>query len=138
MQDRYSRYLVNKALEHGIDVSKNGALVNELTSRLSGMSSLRPTKSDLATFAKREGVDVKSDGYKAFLDDVEQNAQRTNDDIMLPIEKVLYFALANAANNVLGYAVLDPSQKAKKALKQIASDLFHNCKSIDACGLDLA
>ena len=61
VQDRYSRYLVNKALEHNLDVSKKGALVDELTSRLSGTSTLRPTKSDLATFAKREGIDVKSD-----------------------------------------------------------------------------
>jgi len=75
VQDRYSRYLVNKALEHNLDVSKKGALVDELTSRLSGTSALRPTKSDLATFAKREGIDIKSDNYKAFLDDIEQNAE---------------------------------------------------------------
>lgn len=136
IQDRYSRYLVNKALEYGLDVSRNGSLVSELASRLSGTSSLRPTKSDLVTFAKREGIDVKSDNYKAFLDDVENNAQQTNSDIMLPIEKVLYFALANAACNVLGYASIDPNPKAKKFLHQIASDMFYNCKSIDDCAFD--
>ena len=71
IQERYSRYLVNKALEHHIDVSKKGAFVDELTSRLSGVSSLRPTKSDLVTFAKREGIDVNSDSYREFLSDVE-------------------------------------------------------------------
>ena len=114
MQDRYSRYLVNKALEHGLDVSKKGAFVDELTSRLSGTSRLRPTKSDLATFAKRESIDIKSDNYKAFLDDIEQSAEATNKDIMSPIENALYFALSNAVNAVLSYIALDPSPKAQK------------------------
>lgn len=60
VQDKYSREIVNKALKHGIDASKNGAFVNELVSRLSGTSSMRPTKSDLMTFAKRENIDCKS------------------------------------------------------------------------------
>ena len=136
VQDRYSRYLVNKALEHGIDVSKNGSLVNELTSRLSGISTLHPTKSDLATFAKREGINTKSDAYKAFLDDIEHNAEQTSKDILLPIENALYFAVANAANGVLGYAALDQSPKAKKLAKQIASELFAICDSIEDCTFD--
>ena len=114
VQDRYSRYLVNKALEHNLDVSKKGALVDELTSRLSGTSTLRPTKSDLATFAKREGIDVKSDDYKAFLDDIEQNAAMTNKDIMSPIENAIYFAVSNIVQALLSYISLDPNPKAKK------------------------
>ena len=70
IEDKYSRYIINKALEHGLDLSKNGQLANELVSRLSG-TSMRPTKSDLVTFAKREGIDCKSDAYKQFLDDIE-------------------------------------------------------------------
>ena len=50
----------------------------------------------------------------------------------------MYFALANAANNVLSYAKLDPSPKAKKAAQQIAAELFAGCKSIDSCSFDLA
>ena len=136
VQDRYSRYLVNKALEHNLDVSKKGALVDELTSRLSGTSALRPTKSDLATFAKREGIDIKSDDYKAFLDDIEQNAERTNSDIMLPIENAIYYAVSNAANIILGYAALDPNPKAKKLAQQIAGNLFAVCNSIEDCTFD--
>ena len=74
IQDRYSRLVINKALEHGLDVSKNGSFVKELVSRLSGLEGTRPTKSDLVTFAKREGIDCGSDCYKSFLDDVEQSA----------------------------------------------------------------
>lgn len=138
VQDRYSRYLVNKALEHGLDVSKKGALVDELTSRLSGTSSLRPTKSDLATFAKREGVDIRSDNYKAFLDDIEQNAAQTNKDIISPIENALYYAVSSAANNVLSYATLDPSPKAKKLAQHVARDLFAVYQSIEDCVFDIS
>ena len=48
--------------------------MKELVSRLSGLEGTRPTKSDLVTFAKREGIDCGSDCYKSFLDDVEQSA----------------------------------------------------------------
>lgn len=136
VQDRYSRYLVNKALEHGLDVSKNGSLVGELTSRLSGTSALRPTKSDLVTFAKREGIDVKSDAYKEFLDDIEEHASQTNADIMLPIENAIYYAMSCAANIVLGYAMLNPDPKAKKLAQQTANGLFAACDSIDDCVFD--
>jgi hypothetical protein len=36
--DRYSRHIVNKALEHGIDVSRNSDFVNTLARRLSQIS----------------------------------------------------------------------------------------------------
>ena len=136
VQDRYSRYLVNKALEHNLDMSKKGALVDELTSRLSGTSTLRPTKSDLATFAKREGIDVKSDDYKAFLDDIEQNAAMTNKDIMSPIENAIYFAVSNIVQALLSYISLDPNPKAKKLAQQTARDLFAACDSIEKCSFD--
>lgn len=58
--DHYSRHLVNKALEHGLDVSRSSDFVNELASRLSNVSGRKPTRSDLATYAKREGLDTKS------------------------------------------------------------------------------
>ena len=136
VQDRYSRYLVNKALEYDLDVSKNGSLVNELTSRLSGTSPLRPTKSDLATFAKREGIDVKSDAYKEFLNDIEEHASQTNADIMLPIENAIYYAMSCAANIVLGYAALNPDPKAKKVAQQVVDGLFAVCSSIEDCQFD--
>ena len=116
IQDRYARSIVNKALEYGLDVSKNGAFVDELAARLSGTSSSRPTKSDLVTFAKREGIDCKSQEYKDFLDDVESSAEQTSKEIIAPIENVMYYALSKAANNVLAMMALDPNPKAKKLL----------------------
>lgn len=133
IEDRYSRYLVNKALEHGIDVSKTGPFIDELVARLSGMSDIFPTKSDIATFAKREKIDANSDSYKAFLDDVESNAAETTASIVSPLEKTIYYVVANAANNILCYASFDQSKEAKKLARTVASQLFDIAQSIEDC-----
>lgn len=137
IQDRYSRSIVNKALEHGLDVSKNGSFVDELASRLSGTSSARPTKSDLITFAKREGINCKSQEYKDFLNDIESSAEQTSNEIIAPIEKLIYYALSKAASNVLAMMALDPNPKTKKLLNQIAFKMFDTCDNIDECGFDI-
>lgn len=118
IQDKYSRYIINKALEHGLDVSRNSAFVNELIARLSGVK-LRPTKSDLVTFAKREGLDCKSDDYKSFLSDIEANALEMSSEIVAPIENVIWYAVAMALKNILGYMAVDPNAKTQKFLDGI-------------------
>lgn len=136
IHDRYARSIVNKALEHNLDVSKNGAFVDELASRLSGTSPSRPTKSDLVTFAKREGIDCKSQDYKDFLDDIESTAEQTSNEIISPVENVIYYGISNAANNVIALMALDPNPKAQKLLSSIASSLFSTCESVNECGFD--
>lgn len=136
IEDKYSRYIINKALEHGLDISKNGQLANELVSRLSG-TTVTPTKSDLVTFAKREGIDCKSDAYKQFLDDIEGTSAQMSHDIISPIEKILCYAISCAANNVIAMMQLDPNPKAQKMLSSIATKLFNSQKSIDECEFDI-
>lgn len=136
IQDKYARCIVNKALEHGIDISKGGAFAAEMASRLSGTSASRPTKSDLVTFAKREGVDCSSQEYKDFLADIESSAEQTSKEIMAPIEDLVYYAVSKAANNVMAAMALDPSPKAKKMLGQVAASLFAAGESIEQCGFD--
>lgn len=136
IQDRYARHIINKALEHGLDVSKNGSFVDELASRLSGTSVARPTKSDLVTFAKREGIDCKSQEYKDFLNDIESAAEQTSQEIIAPIENIIYYGISKAANNIIGLMALDPNPKAQKLLKQIATTLFDVCDDIGMCGFN--
>lgn len=136
VHDRLSRYLINKALEHGLDVSKNGVFVDELASRLSGTSASCPTKSDLVTFAKREGINCNSEAYKNFLNDIEEAAPHISHDIVAPIEKIIYFALARAASNVATLAALDPNPKAKKALLQAQSVIAGADDDIGKCDVD--
>ena len=132
IHDKACRSIINKALQHNLDISKNGQLVNELIARICGTST-RPTKSDLITFAKREGIDYKSDDYKAFLNDVENDQQSIANEIILPIDNLLYFVISKLANNVACLMAIDPNPATKKQLKKIALELFTIADSIDDC-----
>lgn len=95
-----------------MDVSRNSAFVNELVTRLSGTrAKVRPTKSDLMTFAKREGLNCHSDEYKEFLSDIESNADQVSQEIIAPLEDLIYFGVITALRNILGYMALDPNEK---------------------------
>lgn len=97
VDDKYSRHIVNAAMKYGIDVSRDSQFVKSLVRRLAEIAARgKPTKSDLATYAKCDKVDFKSDACREFLADVEQNARQTNDEVLGPI---FGFAktLANAA-----------------------------------------
>ena len=121
--DRYSRHIVNKALEHGIDVSRNSDFVNSLARRLSQISGQKPTKSDLATYAKCDGVNTRDQKYREFLDDLEQNADATNADIIRPIEDLIIYAGMTLMKNVMGFMSVDPSKTAKKFLADLEDSI---------------
>lgn len=59
-KERFEKYIINRAMEADFPISKRSEFVEELADRLSKLSKRRPTKSDLAAFAKKEGIDVKS------------------------------------------------------------------------------
>lgn len=124
IQDRYGRHIVNKALEHGLDVARNSEFVNELASRLSNISGRKPTKQDLVTYAKREGVDCKCQQYKDLINDLQTNAQTTNDEIIKPIENLIAYAALQLMKNIEGYMSLDPSATAGKALATLDDAIF--------------
>lgn len=136
IKDRYAKYIVNKAFAHEIDVSKTGNLVGELASRLSGTSTMRPTKSDLATFAKREGIDVNSDNYKSFLNDIEDEAEQINAEIIHPIENIILYGLSNALTNTIAFMALDPNPASQKSLKTLANCNYISNHRIDSCSFD--
>lgn len=132
IQDKYSRYIINKALEYGLDVSRNSAFVNELVSRLSG-TKLRPTKSDLVTFAKREGLNCGSEEYKNFINDIESNSEEISDEIISPIENLIYYAICSAMKNILGYMAVDPNAKTQKFLDGIDGSCYELAEGETEC-----
>ena len=68
VDDKYSRHIVNAAMKHGIDVSRDSQFVKSLVRRLAEIAARgKPTKSDLATYAKCDKVDFKSDACREFL-----------------------------------------------------------------------
>lgn len=135
INDRACRCIVNKALQHDLDISKNGSLVSELVSRICGTST-RPTKSDLATFAKREGINVNSNNYKEFLDDIENISDNLSHEIIFPIDAILYYVISAIVKNIMSMIAIDPNPKSKALLTHIATDLFDSVESIEKCQCD--
>lgn len=132
IQDKYSRFIINKALEHGLDVSRNSAFVNELVDRLSG-AKLRPTKSDLITFAKREGLNCNSAEYKEFIYDIEDCSEEESASIISPIEDLIYYAICSAMKNVLGFMSADPDAKTQKFLDGIDGSCYELAEGETEC-----
>jgi len=83
---------------------------------------VRPTKSDLMTFAKREGINCHSDEYKSFLNDIEGNSEQVSQEIIAPLEDLIYYGVVTALRNILGYMALDPDAKTQKFLSGIDCD----------------
>ena len=59
-------------------------------------------------------------------------------EIISPIEKVICYAIACAANNVIAMMEIDPNPKAQKLLSQVSASLFDAKQSLDACEFDMA
>lgn len=119
MHERCSSDIVNNALEHGLDVSKNGCLVDEIASRLCQWHS-RPTKSDLMTYAKRDGIDCKGDDFKDFLNSIDAGSDSLSRKTIAPLQKILLYVISKTIDIVLGYLQLSTDPKVKKILNQLA------------------
>jgi hypothetical protein len=111
VDDKYSRHIVNAAMKHGIDVSRDSQFVKSLVRRLAEIAARgKPTKSDLATYAKCDKVDFKSDACREFLSDVEQNAERTNSEVLGPVLEFSKSLSRAAAGLAAAMAAFDGSE----------------------------
>jgi len=108
VDDKYSRHIVNAAMKYGVDVSRDSQFVKSLIRRLAEMATRgKPTKSDLATYAKGDKIDFKSDACRRFLADIEMNAEETNDKVLGPIRDFTVCLAKAAMNMALAIAQLD-------------------------------
>jgi len=128
VEDQYKKYIVNAFTHKGIDIDRKSEFANELVARLSNVSGRKPTRSDLLTYAKREGINVKSPEYRELLDYLEENAEETNQIIMKPIEELCMGAGIKLMKNLQGFMAADPNKTSQKlvteledAIKQIES-----------------
>ena len=109
VKERYERKIMNCATKSGIDLRRSSEFVSEMVDRLSTMSAKRPTMGDLTTYAKREGLDVKSDKYKKFLDEIESTLDTDNYEMLQPISKLLNRICVLFLKSILGYVnMCDP------------------------------
>lgn len=114
VQDRYSRYIVNTARKYGIDVSRLSDFVRLLSTRLSRLASVRPTKQDLITYAKLDSIPVKNEEYKHMLDDLEASVDQINADIIAPVENFVLDICLNLMRKIYWVSTLDPSISARR------------------------
>lgn len=119
VDDKYSRKIVNSAMQHGVDVSRGSQFVQSLSRRLAQSAARgKPTKSDLATYAKGDKIDFKSDACRSFLADMERDAQAVNDEVLGPVQD-LQQGLARAASGLArAIAAFDKSKDAGRIIKE--------------------
>lgn len=91
----------------------------ELVDRMSCVSGRRPTKSDLAVFAKRDGIDVKSEQYKKFVKLIDETSDEANQEVIAPLEDLVVYAGTQLMQQLQGYVALDPSATAKKTSAEL-------------------
>lgn len=120
-KERYVKYIVNRAMEVDFPVNSNSDFVNELADRLSNVSGRRPTKQDLSTFAKREGIDTKSQEYKDFVTELDNTLDDVNSVIIRPLENLIIKAGLMLMKNLVGYVTADPSKSAQILANELES-----------------
>lgn len=118
-QERFKKYIVNVATKAGIDLNRNSDFVSELADRLSNVSGRRPTKSDIATYAKKEGLDVGSTEYKDFINTLDASIRDANAAVIMPLEDIVAKAGNILMKNMSGYVALDPAQSSQKLAAEL-------------------
>ena len=118
-KERFKKYIINRAIEADFPLSRNSEFVNELADRLSNISKRRPNKNDLAAFAKREGIDVKSEEYKNFVNELDASLDEANTVIIKPLEDLVIGAGLLLMKNLVGYISTDPQKTSKKLAAEL-------------------
>lgn len=109
VKERYERKIMNCATKFGVDLRRSSEFVSEMVDRLSNMSAHRPTMGDLTTYAKRDGLDVKSEKYKKFISDIESTLDTDNYEMLRPISVLLNKTIVLFLKSILGYVnICDP------------------------------
>jgi hypothetical protein len=121
--ERLKRYILNVCNHNGIGVDRNCTFLNEMADRLNYMSHKRPTKSDIATFAKKAGVNVYSEEYRNVVSTLESQREEMFDEIMRPIESLVSKAGCLLLKNVTGFISADPSKTSQKLALELESTI---------------
>ena len=103
IKERYERRIMNCATKSGLDIRRSSDFVSEMVDRLSTMSGKHPTMGDLTTYAKREGIDIKSDKYKQFLDTIQDTLEADNYEMLKPISVLLNRIAILFLKSIAGY-----------------------------------
>ena len=138
-KERFEKYIINRAMEADFPINKRSDFVDELADRLSKLSKRRPTKSDLAAFAKKEGLDVKGEQYNNFIKEIDATIDDANQVIIKPLEDLVIKAGLLLMKNLVGFIATDPQKSAKKLASELDAaikDLSNKETSLDMSKLN--
>lgn len=122
-QERFEKYIVNRANAVDFPLSRKSDFVKELAVRLSKIAKRKPNKYDIATFAKRDGIDVKSKEYKQFVDEIDKTQDDANLVVIKPLEDLVIKAGLLLMKNLVGYIALDPKKTSRQLAKELDAEI---------------
>lgn len=117
--ERLRKFIINICNHNNIEVERDCTFVKELADRIGYFSGRRPTKSDICTFAKRAGVNVRSDNYKKLMETVDSQREQINDEVMRPVENLVMKAGILLLKNLTGFMSADPQKTSKKLVEEL-------------------
>lgn len=117
--ERLRRCIINACNHNGIEVDRDCQFVKEMADRLGRFSCRRPTKSDICTFAKRAGVNVRSEEYRNLMETLEKNRDAINEEVMRPLENLVMKAGCMLFRNLTGFMASDPNKMSQKLVTEI-------------------
>lgn len=131
-QERFEKYIINMAIKADLELSRKSTFVSKLAERISNLSKRSVTKSDLNAYAKSEGLDIKSQEFKDFVNLVDQTKDEANQHAIAPLEDLVIYAGLLLMKNLVGYISADP----KKTSKRLAAELDSAINEISQAKLD--
>ena len=131
-QERFEKYIINMAIKADLELSRKSTFVSKLAERISNLSKRSVTKSDLNAYAKSEGLDIKSQEFKDFVNLVDQTKDEANQHAIAPLEDLVIYAGLLLMKNLVGYISADP----KKTSKRLAVELDSAINEISQAKLD--
>ena len=120
------------AIKADLELSRKSTFVSKLAERISNLSKRSVTKSDLNAYAKSEGLDIKSQEFKDFVNLVDQTKDEANQHAIAPLEDLVIYAGLLLMKNLVGYISADP----KKTSKRLAAELDSAINEISQAKLD--
>ena len=119
--EKWKKRITDSCSRHGFDVDPDSMFVQEFSDRLSRISGRRPTKSDVVTFAKKAGINPRTDDYRSLVAELESGADEVNEEILVPIEDFITMAGVLIMKNVTGFLAADPNKTSKRILSSLDS-----------------
>lgn len=121
--ERLKRYILNVCNHNGVGVDRDCQFIKEMADRLNCLSRKRPTKSDIATFAKRAGVNVRGEEYRKIMETLETQKDEMNEEIMRPVESLVSKAGSLLLKNMSGFISADPAKTSQKLALELESTI---------------